>query len=218
MSEFSTSAHIYRLIGDGNKEPGKLIQDIRENPFSILLLDEIEKADHSIFDALLTILDEGILVDAYGRITDFRNTIIIMTSNLGTHTKSSVGFEQNTSPHYDASIKAFFRPEFYNRLDVITLFKALSEDIIRKIAEKELKEIEQREGFSKNNIKIVFTEQLVNYIARKGFDEKYGARPLQRTIEKLVISKLAKYILQTKNIHACTIQIDYKDTILLKKI
>lgn len=212
MSEFQYPEQIERLIGSGKNEPSKFIQQIREKPFSVVLFDEIEKSNSMIFDTLLNILDEGILVDALGRITDFRNTIIVMTTNLGSEQKNSIGFTQGVSINNPVNqIKGFFRPEFFNRIDYIVNFNPLDKETIKNIVIKELSEINKRDGFINRNIKLKYSEALINHLAENGFDIKYGARPLQRTIEQSVISKLAKYLLQNSDLRNCIIDVSFID-------
>jgi ATP-dependent Clp protease ATP-binding subunit ClpA len=217
MSEFQHPAQLARFIGAGG-DVGKLVQEIRERPFSVLLLDEIEKADPSIFDALLTVLDEGLLVDAYGRVTNFRNTIIIMTSNLGASNRASIGFGNGNPPNYESAIGQFFRPEFVNRIDHIVLFDALKQQDIRAITRLELAALEQREGFDKRGIRLVFSERLEAYLAETGFDERYGARPLQRTLEYEIIAPLAKWLLAHPNTNHTTLRLDREEHQLTIKL
>jgi ATP-dependent Clp protease ATP-binding subunit ClpC len=207
MSEFQHPAQLARFIGAGG-EVGKLVQDIRERPFAVLLLDEIEKADPSVFDALLTVLDEGRLVDAYGRVTNFRNTIIIMTSNLGASNHASIGFGGAADTNYESAIGKFFRPEFVNRIDQIVTFNALSASNILKITAKELEELAGREGFEKRGIQLAFSEALQKHLAELGFDERYGARPLQRTIEQKIIAPLANWLLNHPKIENTKLYLD----------
>lgn len=213
MSEFQYPEQIARLIGSGKTEPGKFIRLIREKPFSVLLFDEIEKANPVMFDILLNILDEGILIDVLGRITDFRNTIIIMTTNLGSEQKNSIGFNSDKNKVFNPvnQIKSFFRPEFFNRIDYLVNFNSLDVETIKNIVSKELEEVMKRDGFVKRNIKLQYSDQLVSYLSENGFDVRYGARPLQRTIENLLISKLSKYLLQKPNLKSCLLQIDFID-------
>jgi ATP-dependent Clp protease ATP-binding subunit ClpC len=182
---------------------------VREKPFCVVLLDEIEKAHPLIFDALLTVLDEGLLLDSAGRITDFRNTIIIMTSNLGTSQRSSLGFRKYQSDEFEASIKSFFRPEFFNRIDLILPFHSLDEATIREITVSELHSIENRDGIQNRNIRLVFTDVLIRFVSEKGFDKKYGARPLQREIERLIVAPLARLLLQQPTLQNRTVTVDY---------
>lgn len=217
MSEFQHPGQLSRFIGQG-REVGQLVKDIRERPFSVLLLDEVEKADPSVFDALLTVLDEGILVDAYGRVTNFRNTIIIMTSNLGASNRQSLGF-RNTSGEdtaYFSAIQQHFRPEFFNRIDGVVLFKPLEKEDILQITHKELDELKKREGFVKRNLSLHFTEKIIQKLAETGFDERYGARPLQRTIEQNVTNPLANWLLEHPSIENQKLFIDYDNGIRIR--
>ncbi len=198
MSEFQHPAQVERLIGSGTGDPGKLVQHVRERPFSVVLLDEIEKAHPLFFDALLTVMDEGRLVDAYGRLTDFRNTIVVMTTNLGTRRTGSLGFGRaDDAGRIESDIRAFFRPEFYNRIDQVVQFRALDEAAVKGIARKELAAVARREGFEKRKLAIEFDEAVVALVAEAGFDPVYGARPLQRVIEKSVVGPLARWLLKS---------------------
>ncbi len=187
-----------------------MVQFVRERPFCVLLLDEIEKAHPLIFDALMTVFDEGILVDAHGRQTDFRNTIIILTTNLGSRAGSSIGLAKSREVDYIGPIRNHFRPEFFNRVDHVVIFRPLGASVIHDIARKELGELENREGFKKNNISLRFTEAVIDHIAETGFDKNFGARPLQRAIEKNIITKLAKHLLKNKNLKNYVLQVGYE--------
>lgn len=212
MSEFQHAGQLARLIGAG-REVGQLVKDIRERPFSVLLLDEVEKASPVIFDALLTVLDEGMLVDAYGRITNFRNTIIIMTTNLGASNRNAIGFgpSANESASYHAAIRRHFRPEFVNRIDGIVFFNPLQQQAIEQIARKELAELQQREGFLKRNLQVRFHESVVQHLVRTGFDERYGARPLQRQLEQDIVVPISNWLITNAKIKDTTIKIQYTD-------
>ena len=218
MSEFQYPGQIVRLIG-ADREPGQLVKDIRERPFSVLLLDEVEKADPSIFDALLGLMDEGVLVDAYGRETNFRNTIVIMTSNLGASGQKSIGFGQKEDEDavYLSAITRHFRPEFVNRLDSVVVFGSLNQEDIRAITRKELDELSQREGFAKRQIDIQFSEKVVSYIASIGFDVRYGARPLQRAVEQSLMTPIANWLLQHPKSENCRLQVDYQDRLVIEQ-
>ncbi len=217
MSEFQHPSQITQLIGVGNNV-GKLVQDIREKPFAVLLLDEVEKAHRSIFDALLTVLDEGILVDAFGRETNFRNTIVIMTTNLGASNRRSISFEDTTSEEdrYMSAISGFFRPEFVNRIDSIVMFNSLTAKDIEAITLLELEELKKREGFVKKKLTLHFSKQLVSYLASAGFDEKYGARPLQRAIEHEVITPMAAWLLKNAKVKNAILEIGYNKSLKVK--
>lgn len=209
MSEFQHPEQITSLIGAG-RQAGKLAQGVRERPFSVLLLDEVEKASPVIFDLLLNLLDEGLMVDAYGRETNFRNTIIVMTSNLGASNRPSVGFSDNmpTDAVYRSAIERHFRPEFVNRIDELVFFRPLDNSDILRITEKELQELQKREGFTKRGIELEFTPELRQHIAQIGFDERYGARPLQRAIEDYIVMPAAQWMLAHQKVKNCRLKVD----------
>lgn len=217
MSEFQYPGQIVRLIGAG-REPGQLVKEIRERPFSVLLLDEVEKADPSIFDALLGVMDEGLLVDAYGREANFRNTIVIMTSNLGSTGRRSIGFGEGEDEEavYLSAIARHFRPEFVNRLDGVVVFGSLNQKDILAITHKELNELKQREGFTKWNIRVDFSDRVASHIASVGFDVRYGARPLQRAIDQLIVTPIANWMLRHPEVKDCRLWVDYKDTLAIE--
>jgi ATP-dependent Clp protease ATP-binding subunit ClpC len=208
MSEFQHPVQIDRLLGQFEK-PGKLIREVRERPFSVVLLDEIEKAHPIFFDVLLNVMDEGILVDNNGRVTDFRNVILIMTSNLGARQSQSISFIKQTHTDVNSTVRRFFRPEFYNRIDKVVNFQALDSTTIADITHKELMELNEREGFRERGLKLTFTGKLIEQLAREGFDPEYGARPLQRTIERLVIAKLAEFLLQHLDMKDIQLLVDW---------
>jgi len=211
MSEFKHPYHLNRLVGSG-REAGQLIREIREKPFSVVLLDEIEKADQSIFDALLTMIDEGILTDAYGRMTNFRNTIIIMTTNLGASSRPAIGFQGaggSDVQQYHSAINQFFNIEFINRLDEIVIFRPLEEKHIVEIAKKELEGLKGREGFSLRGLSLHFHERVIDFLTRTGFDKRYGARPLQRAIEQHLVSPIANWLLEHPELSDHSLYIDY---------
>lgn len=218
MSEFQHPSQITRFLGEG-RTPGKLVTDVREKPFAVLLLDEAEKAAPSIFDAFMTVLDEGMLVDAFGRVTNFRNCIIILTTNLGASNQRSIGYASQLGGEaaYRGAIGRFFRPEFINRIDNIIIFNPLDKDHVRQITLKELEEVKQREGFTKNGIKIYFTENVVNYLADIGFHEKYGARPLQRALEDHIVKPLANWLLKTPGIKNKILKVDFDKRLVIKE-
>ena len=200
MSEYMEKHTVSKLIGSppgyvGFEEGGQLTEKVRRKPYSVVLFDEIEKAHPDVFNMLLQILEDGRLTDSQGRTVDFKNTIIIMTSNVGarliTEKQSSLGFNsenENAEESEKKDIKELvtgelrkvFRPEFLNRVDDIIVFNKLNKDEIKQIAVKMLKTLENR--LDKMNIKISFTDNAISEIADKGFDENYGARPLRRAI------------------------------------
>lgn len=210
MSEFQHPVQVDRLLGSGDK-PGKLIREIRERPFSVVLLDEIEKAHPLFFDVLLNVMDEGILVDGNGRVTDFRNVILIMTSNLGARLHSRITFVAETDTDVGGAVRNFFRPEFYNRIDQIVIFQPLDTSTIADITRKELMALNEREGFRERGLQLTFTPKLVDYLIQEGFDPEYGARPLQRTIERLVVAKLAEFLLHHQEMKEINLWVDWEN-------
>jgi ATP-dependent Clp protease ATP-binding subunit ClpC len=195
MSEYSSPWAAQRLLAKDDRTPSELIQRVRQQPFVTVLLDEIEKAAPEVFDILLGLLDEGRLTDPFGRTTDFRSAILVMTSNLGTSNRQSIGFAGETAEGYDAEVRAFFRPEFYNRIDAVVTFRPLSPEVCLAITRKELAAIAAREGLVKAGLRLAFSDALTQYLARTGFDSRYGARPLQRTLEARVVSELSRYLI-----------------------
>ncbi len=198
MSEYSTHGSAFRLLGDASGEPSDLIRKIRGQPFSVVLFDEVEKADPAVFDVLLGLFDEGRLTDRFGRVTNFRSAVVIMTSNLGADKLEAIGFGEKTLPSYEREALTFFRPEFFNRIDALVRFGSLTQEMIQEITFKELEDISKREGLKKAKIKLSWTDKAVSFLSQKGFDSRYGARPLQRTIERLVVAPLSKILLERK--------------------
>lgn len=190
MSEYMEKHSVSRLIGAppgyvGYEEGGQLTETVRRKPYSVVLLDEIEKAHQDVFNVLLQVLDEGRLTDSQGRTVDFKNTILVMTSNLGT----SAGPQQNIQ----AALKSFFRPEFLNRVDDIVEFKSLDQSKISHIVKIQLAEVVKR--LSQKGIEITFSDNLIDYVGSKGFDPQYGARPLKRVIQNEILNPLSKKII-----------------------
>jgi ATP-dependent Clp protease ATP-binding subunit ClpC len=204
MGEYTSGDAVQRLVGTAwGSEEGELVKRVREQPFSVVLLDEIEKANAKVFDALLAAVGEGRLTDAAGRVADFRNAIVIMTSNLGaTRTRSSpLGFggdAAGASAHqrYVEEAERFFRPEFFNRIDRVVVFHALSQQTVRRIARRELDRLLVREGIVRRRLLVEIDESVVEQVAGSGFHSRYGARPLQRSIERLVIEPLARLLVE----------------------
>lgn len=195
MNEFIDGGAAARLVGDIDSPEGLLAGRVRHRPWCVLLFDEIEKAHPAFFDALLALMDEGILADAWGRVTDFRNSILVLTTNLGRRREGPLGFGPDDPARFDAEIRSHFRPEFTNRLDQIVVFRPLSDATIRGIARKELSGLETREGFRRRELRLGFSEALVEFVASAGFDPVFGARPLQRAIERHVVGALARHLL-----------------------
>jgi ATP-dependent Clp protease ATP-binding subunit ClpA len=218
MSEFQHPSQIGRLIGYDNDQPGKLIQHVRNKPFSVVLLDEIEKAHSSIFDNLLSMLDEGLLTDRFGRTADFRNTIIIMTTNLGVKRSKGIGFTDTHGAEVSLSdIKSNFRPEFFNRIDQVLTFNGLNQSAIEQIAVRELHQLAKRPGILQRNISLRFTDSLVQHVCKAGFSPEYGARPIQRVIERMVIPPLTDLLLAGNEEQM--VEVDWADQgVLIKRL
>ena len=209
MSEYMEKFSVSRLIGSppgyvGYEEGGQLTEAVRRNPYSIVLFDEIEKAHPEVLNLLLQILDDGRVTDSNGRTVDFKNTIIIMTSNLG----SEHILDGNTSKVMD-EVKKYFRPEFINRVDEIIVFNPLTKDVIRKILDKLIGEMEDR--LKEDNIHIELTDSAKNYLVDNGYDVTYGARPLKRLLSRTVETNLAKVLINNEVKFGMTLVIDYKN-------
>ena len=201
MSEYSEPHTVSRLIGAppgyvGFSQGGQLTEQVTAHPYCVLLLDEIEKAHPDILNVLLQVMDNGTLTDNSGRKADFRNVILIMTSNAGARmiSRNVIGFGEAKSEGDDtAEIKKYFSPEFRNRLDAIIRFKPLAHALILKITDKFLKNV--AESLRKRNVEPVFTSTLRNYLAEHGFDPQMGARPMRRLIQDIVERPLAEAVL-----------------------
>ncbi|MFO7969799.1 MAG: AAA family ATPase, partial [Candidatus Izemoplasmatales bacterium] len=206
MSEYMEKYSVSRLIGAppgyvGYDEGGQLTEAIRRKPYSIVLFDEIEKAHTEVFNLLLQILDDGRLTDSQGRVVDFRNTIIIMTSNLGS--KYLVEGDKESKDQVISLVKENFKPEFINRIDELIIFNPLDKDVQLKIVDKLLSELKMR--LEEKNIKFNFSEKLKEYILKSAFDVNYGARPLKRfiqhNIESLIARKIVNDELETNHLY-----------------
>ena len=198
MSEYSYPWSATRLIEKEDGTPSALIQHVRRHPFSVVLFDEIEKADPGVFDMLLGLFDEGRLTDRLGRTTNFQSTIIIMTSNLGSGDSSGMGFGSADSSHrFSKAVRDFFRPEFFNRIDAVVPFGSLDPVSCRKIVQAEIARLTQREGLAQRQVTISASDDFIDDLVARGFDARYGARPLQRLIESTVLPMLAERILNS---------------------
>ena len=218
MSEYMESHSVARLIGAppgyvGYDEGGQLTEAVRRNPYSIILFDEIEKAHKDIFNVLLQILDDGRITDGQGRTVDFKNTIIIMTSNLG-----SEYILENTSNSNELvmnELKSTFKPEFINRIDEIIVFNSLSKEVVNDILDKIISDTEDR--LKDKNLHLVVTESARRYIIDSAYDEKYGARPIKRFVQRNVETLIANAIINDKIKFGSTITIDFQDNKLILK-
>ena len=227
MSEYMEKFAVSRLVGAppgyvGYEEGGQLTEKVRRKPYSIVLLDEIEKAHPDVFHLLLQVLDDGQLTDSLGRKVDFKNTIVIMTSNIGSRQLKDfgqgVGFgtqaKKDAKDEYSRSVienalKRSFAPEFLNRIDDVIVFNSLERNDIHKIIDIELKRLFSR--INEMGYQIEVTEKAHDFIAEKGWDDQYGARPLKRAIQKYVEDVLAEEIIRTKINIGEKIIIDYDD-------
>jgi ATP-dependent Clp protease ATP-binding subunit ClpC len=200
MSEFTDPAGAMRLISGSTESQGQLTAKIREQPFAVVLLDEFEKAHPEVFDYFLQVLGEGRLTDVKGRLADFSNAIIIMTSNLGARSfqKGRVGFmedsdvQEKARQHFMSEVRKFLRREMFNRIDAIVPFAPLDQNTVRQIARRELDLITQRDGIHLRNLETAMDKEVADYLAVKGFDPQYGARPLKRAIERELVVPLAE--------------------------
>jgi ATP-dependent Clp protease ATP-binding subunit ClpC len=222
MSEYMEKFAVSRLVGAppgyvGYEEGGQLSEKIRKKPYSVILLDEIEKAHPDVFNILLQILDDGILTDSYGRHVNFKNTIIIMTSNAGTRDvrkTASVGFGKSTDvSDYEAmkgkvmdELKRIFNPEFLNRVDDTIVFNPLGKEEIAKIVDIQLREVSGK--LSERNVSLEVSQSAKEFILEHGFDPILGARPMRRSIQKLVEDRLAEEFLNKRFDDGDTVTVD----------
>ena len=206
MSEYMESHSVSKLIGSppgyvGYDDAGQLTEKVRRNPYSLILFDEIEKAHSDVFNLLLQVLDDGRLTDSQGRVINFDNTIIIMTSNAGSNLNSNgIGFNREESSLVDARVEAAlkqtFRPEFLNRVDETIIFHELNKNELLQIVDLMLSEI--TDELAEKNIFITFDKKVKEYILEKGYEPKYGARPLRRAIQKYIENELAECLLKNE--------------------
>jgi len=225
MSEYMEKYSVSRLIGAppgyvGYDEGGQLTEAVRRKPYSVILFDEIEKAHPDVFNVLLQVLDDGRITDSHGKTVDFKNTIIIMTSNLGSDIILE-GIENGKISNaakdgVDALLKRSFRPEFLNRLDEIIYFTPLSEQIVAKIADLAIASLSDR--LSDSRIKITVTDVAKSFIISSSYDQVYGARPLKRFIQSEIETLVAKKIISENLPPESEIIIDYDGKILTAKL
>lgn len=225
MSEYMEKFSVSRLVGAppgyvGYEEGGQLTEKVRRKPYSVVLLDEIEKAHPDVFNILLQVLDDGILTDGLGRRVDFRNTIIIMTSNIGVRDLkdfgAGIGFANKAKQEnmdeimkstIQSALKKAFSPEFLNRLDDVVVFNSLSKEDIFKIIDISLGKLFHR--ITELGYKIELTEKAKDFLAEKGYDQQYGARPLNRAIQKYLEDAIAEEILKGDLSEGDVITADY---------
>jgi ATP-dependent Clp protease ATP-binding subunit ClpB len=217
MSEFSEKHNVSRLIGAppgyiGYEQGGALTEIIRRKPYSVILLDEIEKAHPEILNILLQVFDDGRLTDGQGRVVNFKNTIIIMTSNLGAEHFTQSKF--NIKEKIKEVIKSSFKPEFINRVDDIIAFNQLSQDCLNKITSRQLNKLSSRIN-KELNINITFDQSVVNNISKIGENNTYGARPIKRKIQTLIENELSRMIISDEITKGCSYTFSFKDEELL---
>ena len=210
ISEYMEKHSVSRLVGAppgyvGYEQGGQLTESVRRRPYSIVLLDEIEKAHPDVFNILLQILDEGHLTDSKGVTVDFKNTIVIMTSNLG----SQGAFDSNAQENYERAVKTHFKPEFINRVDDIIIFNPLHESVLLSIAEKFMDELKVR--MSKRSLKLEVSDEAMREIVSRGSDIEFGARPMKRFIQHEIETIIAYKILEEDLLDNTILSLDFKD-------
>jgi ATP-dependent Clp protease ATP-binding subunit ClpC len=210
MSEYQERHTVSRLVGAppgyvGHEEAGQLTEVVRRHPYSLLLLDEVEKAHPDVFNILLQVLDDGRLTDSQGRTVDFSHTVIVMTSNLGseaiTRRGAGLGFtaggteaaEEARREQILRPLREHFRPEFLNRIDEVVVFRQLTEEQLRRVTDLLLDQTRRR--LRAQDIDVDFTDAAVDLLARRGYQPEYGARPLRRTIQREVDNELSRFLL-----------------------
>jgi len=233
MSEYMERHTVSRLIGSppgyvGHEEGGQLTEKVRRKPYSVVLFDEIEKAHEDVWNVLLQILDDGRITDSLGRTVDFKNTVIVMTSNIGaknlTQVSAKLGFStENASPDAEAAfqraketvmaeLRQTFRPEFLNRIDDIIVFRSLTQEDIQEVARRMLQTVSGR--METMGIRLDATDEAVAELARVGFDARYGARPLRRAIQSRVEDAVAEKMLDGTLASGDTAKLSVEDDVL----
>jgi ATP-dependent Clp protease ATP-binding subunit ClpC len=231
MSEYREQHTVSRLFGAppgyvGYEEGGQLTEAVRRRPYRVVLFDEIEKAHPEVWNALLQILDDGRLTDGQGRVVDFRNTVLIMTSNLGTeyvNKSGTLGFlgssdegGEGNREKIEKALKSAFRPEFLNRIDEIILFSSLSKEDMRKIVALQMEDIQSR--LAEHGLKVELTQKATDWLANEGYDSAFGARPLKRALQKHIESPLSVSLLSGAFSQGDTVLVDIvEDEVLFKK-
>jgi ATP-dependent Clp protease ATP-binding subunit ClpB len=224
MSEFMEQHSVARLIGAppgyvGYEEGGRLTEAVRRRPYSVILFDEIEKAHREVFNSLLQVLDDGRMTDGKGRTVDFKNTILVMTSNIGSEWIQDLtgsGQREEMQARVRQALREEFRPEFLNRIDEIIIFNALTRDLMTDITDIQIHYLSER--LKDKNIEIEVTPKAKELVADRGFDPQYGARPLRRTIQKLIENPLATKLIKGEFPEGCRVVVDAEnDQITFKR-
>jgi ATP-dependent Clp protease ATP-binding subunit ClpA len=213
MSEYMEKHSVAKLIGAppgyvGYEEGGQLTEAIKRRPYSLILLDEIEKAHFDVYNILLQILEDGRLTDAKGKTVNFSNTIIIMTSNLGSEIIQNKSSYEEMKQELNILLFKYFKPEFLNRIDEIITFRPLSSETIRDIARIQIEHLSRLLQASK--MKLEISEAALQEIASRGFDPALGARPLRRVIQREIQDRLSNLILEGKLLPESTVKVDFK--------
>jgi ATP-dependent Clp protease ATP-binding subunit ClpC len=219
MSEYQDRWSAARLVGRHRGEAGQLVRRMREQPFQVVLFDELEKAHSSVFDLLLQALGEGRLTDALGQTVSFRNAVIAMTSNLGDSGPSALGFEptddvakrERRRQHYRSEVESFFRPEFVGRIDRVVAFRPLEHSTARALVRRALDDALSRGGLERRDIHVEVADEVVDYLVRVGFDERYGARPLQQAVENHITAALADFLARRSELTGISLRFEMVD-------
>jgi ATP-dependent Clp protease ATP-binding subunit ClpB len=219
MSEYMEKHTVSRLIGAppgyvGYEEGGQLTEAVRRKPYSVILFDEIEKAHHDVFNVLLQLLDDGRLTDAQGRTVDFKNTVVIMTSNIGSHylmegLTADGGIREEARARVMAELRQHFRPEFLNRVDDTVLFKPLTLEEIERIVGLMTEELRQR--LHERQITLTLSPEARAFIARKGFDPVFGARPLKRFLQHELETRIGRALVAGEVMDGAAVAVDLQD-------
>jgi ATP-dependent Clp protease ATP-binding subunit ClpB len=218
MSEYMEKHTVARLIGAppgyvGYDEGGQLTEAVRRRPFSVILFDEIEKAHRDVFNILLQVLDDGRLTDSHGHTVDFKNTVLIMTSNIGS--QEIIESQQHNHPYEDmrslvvAQVQQYFRPEFLNRVDEMVVFHALAREHLENIVDIQVAQLRQR--LEERRITLTLTPDALSILAERGYDHVYGARPLKRLVQQEVETPIARLIVKGELQDGGTATVDAKD-------
>jgi ATP-dependent Clp protease ATP-binding subunit ClpB len=214
MSEFMEQHSVARLIGAppgyvGYEEGGRLTEAVRRKPYSVILFDEVEKAHRDVFNVLLQVLDDGRLTDGQGRTVNFKNTVIVMTSNIGSAEIQKMSTQKAEEWEVEAKVmdllKQYFRPEFLNRIDEVILFHALTREQITLIVDVQLEHLRKR--LTMRGLKMVVDPEAKRLLAEEGYDPQFGARPLKRVIQHKIENPLAKHILAGEYVEGDTIRV-----------
>jgi ATP-dependent Clp protease ATP-binding subunit ClpC len=207
MSELMLASAVGRLISD-ERGAASLAQRVSQEPLSVVLLDEIEKAHPAVFDVLLGLLGEGRLTASSGRLVDFRMSLVIMTSNLGSGVaRAGFGASQVDAKSFHSAVRAHFRPEFFNRVDQVVTFSPLTERALLRIADLSLEAIAEREGLRRRNLRLAVSDEAKAELARLGSDAEYGARPPKRLLEERIVMPLSVELSRRPTTHDATARV-----------